>query len=99
MSYKLTNKDYTNIMKFYKLKIPKSKRILKMQAEEIIAKKLCRCIKKLEPKYKEASIGICTKNVLNSKGLTRGKFSCDKKAKITLKKINKKNKTLRNKRN
>ena len=90
----LTNKDYIKILKIYKNTIPKSKRLLKIRAEKIITQKLCKCIKKLEPTFKTASIGICTKNVLNNKGYTRSNnFSCRKKTKITLKKIDKTNKS------
>lgn len=42
----LTNEDYKDILKYYNQSIPKSKRLLKMSAEKILADKLCRCIKK-----------------------------------------------------
>ena len=41
----LTINDYKHILEFYNKPIPKSKRLLKSQAEKIIANKLCRCIK------------------------------------------------------
>ena len=37
MSSELTNEDYINILTYYKMDIPKSKRILKKQAENIIS--------------------------------------------------------------
>ena len=40
MSSELTNEDYINILTYYKMDIPKSKRILKKQAENIISEKL-----------------------------------------------------------
>jgi hypothetical protein len=90
----LTINDYKHILEFYKKPVPKSKRILKLQAEKILSSKLCRCIKKVD-KYNEArSIGICTKTIINNKGYTRGKFTC--KAKQTIK-LTKKNTTKRNK--
>ena len=92
----LNNKDYQNIMEFYKKPIPKSKRLLKMDAEKILSEKLCRCIKKVDPKYEARSIGICTKTVINDKGYTRGKFKCRGRPSVVLRK-NKKNKTIRRK--
>ena len=44
----LTNKDYTHILEYYKKPIPKSKRLLKMEAEKILASKLCKCIKDID---------------------------------------------------
>ena len=82
--HKLTKLDYTNILQFYKKKIPTSVRILKLQAEHLLAEKLCRCIKKLGPTNEARSIGICTKSVINNKGYIRGKFSCKKKQHVTL---------------
>ena len=58
------------------MNIPKSKRLLKLQAENILSEKLCRCIKKLESEYKEKSVAICTETIFNRKGLKRGKFNC-----------------------
>ena len=87
--YELTNKDYKQILDYYNKPIPKSKRILKINAEKILAEKLCKCIKKIDPVNEERSIGICTKTVINRKGYTRGKFQCKKKRSITLKKIRK----------
>jgi hypothetical protein len=79
MSLQLTNKDYVNILKFYKKNIPKSKRILKMTAEKILNDKLCKCIKKVDPVDESKSIAICTSAIFNRKGLKRGKFTCKKK--------------------
>ena len=75
-SLKLTTQDYIKILEYYNLNIPKSKRQLKHNAEKILRDKLCKCIKKVEPENESRSIGICTKSVINSKGLKRGKFSC-----------------------
>lgn len=82
--HKLTNMDYANILQFYKKKIPKSARILKLHAEHILGEKLCRCIKKIAPTNEARSIGICTKTIINNKGYTRGKFSCKQKQHVTL---------------
>jgi hypothetical protein len=61
-----------------------------------LASKLCKCIKKLDTKNQAKAIGICTKTVINNKGLIRGEFKCKKKSTIKLKK-NKKNITIKNK--
>jgi hypothetical protein len=84
----LTNNDYKKILDFYKEPIPKSKRLLKLQAEKILASKLCKCIKKVDKDFESRSIGICTKTIINNKGLRRGKFTCKKKQSIVLKKKN-----------
>jgi len=86
----LTNNDYIKILEYYKKPIPKSNRLLKMEAEKILSTKLCRCIKKLEPKNEAKSIGICTKSVLNLKGLSRSAFNCKGKPSIKIKKLKKK---------
>ena len=39
MSTELTNKDYKSILKFYKKDLPKSKLLLKKQAEVILSDK------------------------------------------------------------
>ena len=96
MSFELTNKDYINILKYYKLNIPKSKKLLRKQAEKIMAEKLCKCIKKLDPNEESKSIGICTNTIFGRKGYTRGVFQCDKKQSVKFRKTNK-NKTQRNK--
>ena len=92
----LTINDYKHILEFYKKPIPKSKRQLKIQAENMLANKLCRCIKKTDKVNEARAIGICTKTIINNKGFSRGKFTCKKKngTKIVLKK-NSKTKRLR----
>jgi len=94
MTDNLNNEDYETILNYYKKSIPKSKRLLKLNAEKILREKLCRCIKKIDPQNEARSIGICTKSVFNRKGLTRGKFNCTgKRTNIVIKK----NKTRKNK--
>ena len=84
----LTNNDYKRILEFYNKSIPKSKRLLKQQAEKMLATKLCRCIKKVDKENEARAIGICTKTIINNKGFTRGKFTCKKRQEIQLKKKN-----------
>jgi hypothetical protein len=85
----LTNNDYKHILAFYKKPIPKSRSLLRKQAENLIAKKLCRCIKKVDKVKESRSIGICSKTVINNKGFLRGKFTCKNKPTIVLFKQNK----------
>ena len=72
------NNDYIQILNYYKIPIPNSKRLLQEKAEEILSLKLCRCIKKVDTytKNEPKAIGVCTKTVFKKKGLTRGKFKC-----------------------
>jgi len=94
---KLTQSDYKKILKYYKLTIPKNHKKTLKKAENIIAKKLCSCIKKVEPKFKKEApaIGICTKSVIGRKGYKRGKFSCKKRRTIKLYKGGRRNRTCR----
>jgi hypothetical protein len=84
----LTNTDYKKILEFYNKPIPKSIRLLRSQAEKLIVSNLCRCIKKIDKKNEARAIGICTKAIINSKGIVRGKFTCKKRQEINLKKRN-----------
>ena len=88
----LTNNDYKQILEYYNKPIPKSRRLLKNNAEQILSEKLCKCIKKIEPENEARSIGICTKTIFNRKGYTRGKFKCRGKRAITVKKTIKRGK-------
>jgi hypothetical protein len=88
----ITDNDYKKILEYYEKPIPRSKRLLKLEAETILATKLCRCIKKVDVKNESRSIGICTKSVINNKGYTRGKFKCKGKKYVTFRKKTQKNK-------
>jgi hypothetical protein len=92
----ITENEYKKILEYYKKPIPHSKRLLKMNAEKILAQKLCRCIKKVDVNNEARSIGICTKTIFNRKGYTRGKFKCKKNATVKFKKF-RKNLTKKNK--
>lgn len=89
----LTNNDYKTILEYYNKSIPKSTRLLKMEAEKIMSNKLCRCIKKVDPENEAKAIGICTKTIFNNKGYTRGKFKCKGKQSVSFKR----SKTMRQK--
>lgn len=85
----LTHTDYIKILKYYKMRIPNSAKTVKRAAEQMVATKLCRCIKKVgsigEPAAigEQRSIGVCTRSVITRKGLRRGSFKCAKK-RVTL---------------
>jgi hypothetical protein len=88
---KMHNNDYIQILKYYKVSIPKSKRLIEKEAEKILSLKLCKCIKKVDSytKNEPKSIGICTKTIFNRKGLTRGKFKCKGKRFVNFNKTRK----------
>lgn len=96
---KLTINDYKKILTFYNKPIPKSKQMLKQHTELLLADKLCRCIKKIEPVYGPRSIGICTKTIFNNKGLTKSGFKCKGIPSVTIKKYKNNNKNKTNKTN
>lgn len=64
-------------------------------AEEILATKLCRCIKKINPTEKNESknIALCANSVLKKKGLKLSRFTCKKKPSFT-KSLNKTRRSL-----
>jgi hypothetical protein len=82
--------DYKNILKYYDETIPRSHVELKRVAEILMAKKLCRCIKKIgkTPSQTEGrAIGICTKTIFTRKGIKRGPFKCKKRTRtVSMKK-------------
>lgn len=92
MTRKITKSDYSKILDYYGLDLPKNIAEIKTSAEKILAKKLCSCIKKVGPSINSEprAIGVCTKTVLNRKGLTRGKFKCTNGRSIELKKTKRK---------
>jgi hypothetical protein len=87
-SMKLNKTDYTTILKYYNLPIPKHASTLKNKAEQILSEKLCRCIKKVGKAVKSEpkAIGICTRSIFKGKGLKRGKFTCRRKRSIQISK-------------
>ena len=87
-SMKLNKTDYTIILNYYNLPIPKHSSTLKNKAEQILSEKLCRCIKKVGKAVKSEpkAIGVCTRNIFKRRGLKRGKFTCRRKRSIQLSK-------------
>ena len=95
MTTALNKKDYTKILKYYNLPIPKSASKMKKQAEEVLALKLCRCIKKVSPSNEAKAIGVCTRTIFERKKLTRGAFTCKKKRSVQISRLRKR--TIKNK--
>jgi hypothetical protein len=89
MTMTLNKKDYSKILKYYNLPIPKSAREMKKQAEEVLALKLCRCIKKVSPTNEAKAIGVCTRTIFERKNLERGAFTCKRRRSVQISKLRK----------
>jgi hypothetical protein len=83
----LTKLDYIKILKFYHIKLPKTTAKMKELANNIMASKLCKCVKNINTPNNIAS---CTNSIFKFKGLTRGNFKCtkNKTVRFTKQKIN-----------
>lgn len=90
----LTKTDYMDILKYYKINSKNlSKKQIKNQAENILATKLCRCIKKIDgyPENEKKGIAICTNSILKKRGIKNYGFKCKGTPKfLNKKKTNKK---------
>ncbi len=79
---KLTQKDYLTILEHYDVAVPKNKKgnidrkKVRDEAERILATKLCRCIKKVDPDNETRSISVCTESIFGNRGLKYGSFKC-----------------------
>ena len=64
----LSHADYLNIMKFYKIDVSNISKKIKIMAEDILANKLCKCIK-VAPlmKNEQNAIAVCRKSVCGEK--------------------------------
>ena len=89
MTMALNKKDYTKILKYYNLPIPRSAIEMKKQAEEVLALKLCRCIKKVSPSNEAKAIGVCTRTIFERKKLMRGSFTCKRRRSVQISKMRK----------
>ena len=77
----MSDTDYKAVLRFYDIKetsLSPSQR--KTKAEELLATKLCRCIKKVEARVSDRSqsFAVCSDSVLSKKGLTMSRVSCSK---------------------
>ena len=88
----LTKTDYIKILNYYNVPFKKTNfSYVKKLAEDIIAKKLCSCIKKVPNANNPESraIGICIYSILQKKHLKINGFSCKKKMSLKSSKHNK----------
>lgn len=80
-SSSMTKSDYQKILSYYKLPFDNlSRQELKQQAEDILATKLCKCIKAV-PGAQNA-IALCTTSIFGKKGLKFYDMSCKGKARL-----------------
>ena len=90
----LSQTDYLNIMKFYKINVAAmGKTEIKLLAEDILSNKLCKCIKKITPllKKEQNAIAVCKKSVLHNKNVKSFGFRCKKRPRFIPKKGTNKN--------
>ena len=96
----LKQHDYIKILNYYDIPISSkdSSKTIKHKAENILAEKLCKCIKKVKkddeysgnnasdsntPSESESkAIAICSNSIFEKKGLERGLFDCKKKPRL-----------------
>ena len=92
----LTKNDYEKILNYYNIPFSPSdsSKQIKNKAEEILAEKLCKCIKKVKEGSdsnnvsadadvdESRAIGICNDTVFRRKGIKHSAFTCKKKARL-----------------
>jgi hypothetical protein len=80
----MTKTDYEKILSYYKLPFGNlSNAELKRKAEDILATKLCKCIKAVERKVgAQNAISLCTASVFGKKGLKYFDMSCKGRAQL-----------------
>jgi hypothetical protein len=86
----LNKSDYEKILNYYNIPFSTSdsSKQIKNKAEEILADKLCKCIKKVKEdtndpdKDEGRAIGICNDAVFRRKGIRHAAFTCKKKPRL-----------------
>jgi methionyl-tRNA formyltransferase len=91
----LKKNDYIKILNYYNIPITPtdSSKTIKHKAEEILADKLCKCIKKVKKTDDETdgdtpseaegkAIGICSDSIFRRKGLKHSGFTCKRRPKF-----------------
>ena len=96
----LKQHDYIKILNYYDIPISSkdSSKTIKHKAENILAEKLCKCIKKVKKddeysgnnasddntssESESKAIAICSNSIFEKKGLERGLFDCKKKPRL-----------------
>ena len=85
----LKHQDYIDILIFYDIDYTNmKKKDVQLLAEDYLVNKLCRCIKKVDPKKKNKNnaVKICRNSVLHKKGIDARAFKCKRKASFISKK-------------
>ena len=93
---KLNLSDYKKILDFYNINYTRlSSTTIKKKAENMLANKLCRCIKKVNARQnikqnmrqqgESQAIGACRNSVITRKNLKIHKFKCDNGPKLVAK--------------
>jgi hypothetical protein len=89
----LTKSDYEKILNYYNIPFSPSdsSKQIKNKAEEILAGKLCKCIKKVKDSSDNSdnsetdesrAIAICNDTVFRRKGIRHTSFTCKKKPRL-----------------
>jgi hypothetical protein len=83
----LTKSDYEKILNYYNIPFSPSdsSKQIKNKAEEILAGKLCKCIKKVKDGSdidESRAIAICNDTVFRCKGIRHSDFTCKKKSRL-----------------
>jgi len=80
----LTKTDYRKILSYYNIPFGNlGNHELKQKAEDILATKLCKCIKAVERKVgPKNAIALCTASVFGKKGLKYFDMSCKGRAQL-----------------
>jgi len=83
----LTSNDYKKIVKYYNIQNDKQT-TNKILAENILASKLCKCIKKVNNKKinEQVAITICRKRIFKNRNIDFYNFKCKKGARFVSKK-------------
>ena len=97
-SMTMTKTDYEKILSYYKIPFDNlSPRELKHTAEDILATKLCKCIKAVEKQVgTQNAIAMCTSSVFGKKGLKYFDMSCRGRAQLQSRKGRRLAKTRKN---
>lgn len=95
---KMTKTDYEKILSYYKIPTANlSSSEVKRKAEDILATKLCKCIKAVEKKVgTQNAIALCTTSVFEKKGLKYFDMSCKGRAQLQSRKGRRLAKTRKN---
>jgi hypothetical protein len=100
---RLSLNEYKSILKYYNIDITCMKNsVIKKTAEDILAEKLCRCIKAVNMTQSKSmtksksnrletkAIAVCKNSVFTKKNLKISKFTCKKKSELLTSKKSKK---------